>query len=181
MHQPLLLYLTDTSLLISVLPTNHGYLEVHEIYASGGSEAHIPCSFQPGMLQACYFGEWYKNTTRIFSISQPSNVDMICGSVSPGRQITNMNASKYRVDEETFELIISSVNARDDSGPYQCQLFVLNPGNGIVSSFRSTPVNLTIDGKISYEIIRPLVQNTYKPRMHFLDLQKLDSYILPVV
>ena len=154
MHQPLLLYLTDTSLLISVLPTNHGYLEVHEIYASGGSEAHIPCSFQPGMLQACYFGEWYKNTTRIFSISQPSNVDMICGSVSPGRQITNMSTRKYWVNEETFELIISSVNARDDTGPYQCRLFVLNPAssNGQTSRFRSMPVNLTIDGKINYPV-----------------------------
>ena len=70
----------------------------------------------------------------------------------------NANVSKYRVDEETFELIISSVNARDDSGPYRCQLFVLNPASGQTSQFRSMPVNLTIDGKISYVVLRPLVQ-----------------------
>lgn len=119
------------------------------IYAvqSTETEVRIPCSFQPGMLYACYFGEWFKNSIRIFSIGKPN--DRTCGSVSPGRQIMNTDTSKYRVDEETFELIISQVNANDDSAQYECQLYVLNPASmeGQTEQFRSIPTTLIIDGK----------------------------------
>ena len=140
-------------------------MERREIYASGGREARIPCTFQPGMLYYCYFGEWFKNETKIFSIGKP-NI-MTCGN-SPGRDVENTNASKYRVDEETFELIISSVNANDDSGEYRCQLYVLDPAvpHGETHQFRSMPVNLTIDGKKCYFIIERL-RVTSSPNIKF--------------
>ena len=137
-------------------------MERREIYASSGRETRIPCTFQPGLFYHCYFGEWFKISRTgfaesIFSISKPSNTPgMICGSVRPGREVMNTNANKYRVDEETFELIISSVNANDDSGEYRCQLYVLNPAvmdGSSTHQFRSMPVNLTIDGKKCYFII----------------------------
>lgn len=80
------------------------------------------------------------------SIAKP-NAD--CGSISPGRQVMNVDENKYRVDEDTFELVISSVTAIADSDQYRCELWVLNPATtiGQTAQFRSFPTTLVVDGK----------------------------------
>ena len=154
-----------------VLPSSDGLLPNNEIYAvqSTDSEVRIPCSFQPGKLYACYFGEWFKDSIKIFSIAKPNA--MTCGSISPGRQIMNTDENKYWMDEETFELVISSVNAMIDSGRYQCQLRVLNPATmtGQTAPFRSFLTNLIVDGKqITHISVLVLCSQLSKPHNNII-------------
>ena len=115
------------------------------VYAvrSADGDATIPCPYEPGKLQTCYFGEWMKNGTNIASISQPSVSCLSAGNFK------SINATKYKVNRERFSLTISSVNAEEDTGQYHCQLQVLNPATstGQTNDFRSFPVSLIVDGK----------------------------------
>ena len=115
---------------------------VYAVQSEDGA-ATIPCPFEPGNLQTCYYGEWTKNGTRIAGISKP---DTSCGS---GGMFTSINTTKYQVNRRTFSLTISSVNAKDDSDQYECQLQVVNPATstGQTNDFRSFLVTLIVNGK----------------------------------
>ena len=118
------------------------------VYAAQSSdgEVTIPCPFEPGNLQNCYFGHWTKDNVEIASIGKPD------GSCTSAGEFTTVDMSKYWIDRERFSLIISSVTAQDDSGQYQCQLQVVNPATstGQTADFRSFPVTLIVDGKFKY-------------------------------
>ena len=111
---------------------------------SEDGEITIPCSYEPGRLKDCYYGEWTKNSFTIVRIGVP---DMSCSHGS--HAVTNDNPSKYRVDGETFSLIISSPNAKVDSNQYECHLRVLDlaSSSGATAQFRSFPISLIVDGK----------------------------------
>ena len=144
---------------ILALPSTDGFPVNGEItYAvqSADGAATIPCPFEPGNLRTCYYGRWTKNNVEIARIGRPGDY---CESA--GEFMSN-DMSKYQVNRETFSLIISSVTAQADNGQYQCHLYVLNPAtsSGQTTDFRSFPVNLTVDGKLTLMITATIKQTT---------------------
>lgn len=99
------------------------------------------CPFVPGRLQSCYYGEWRRRSTTIFSVEKP---DTDCNSLTREPDFDE----KYHVDRATFSLTISMLEAAD-SGVYECHLMILDPASPTAETvnFPVHPLNLTVDGK----------------------------------
>ena len=101
------------------------------------------CSFVPGHLQSCYYGEWMKGSAIIFRVEKPDT-----GCASRGSE--NFNENKYRLDRATFSLTISMLEATD-TDTYKCLLRILDPASPTAATvqFPVHPLDLTVDGKCS--------------------------------
>ena len=121
------------------LPDN---LETSYISQSGNSIT-IPCSYEPGSLLNCYYGEWLKDGYNIVIVETPR-----IGDCAPG-EIMTTDPDKYELRRDTFSLTINSLEADTDSGNYSCQLRVLDPaGFGDTVSFPlPRPLSLIVTGK----------------------------------
>ena len=99
-----------------------------------GETAILECPIQPGALLQQYSVSWYKESIEIARANNPQTV-------------TTVDDSRYKIDRDTYSLIIDSANTNDTSS-YRCVLFVTNPITNSQKELQpSITLSLTVNGK----------------------------------
>ena len=104
-----------------------------------GERATLQCPIQPGALLQQYSVSWYKE-----------GIEIAQKTINP--QMT-VDDSRYKIDRDTYSLIIDSANTNDTSSNYQCELFVTNPitkNQGMLQPSPSVTLSLKVNGNRKY-------------------------------
>ena len=102
-----------------------------------GDRAVLQCPIQPGALLQQYAVIWYKEGISIAEATNPQSVRTV-------------DDSRYKIDRDTYSLIINSANINDTSNRYQCEVFVTNPitnAKQILQPSSPVSVSLNVHGK----------------------------------
>jgi hypothetical protein len=102
-----------------------------------GERAVLQCPIQPGALLQQYSVRWYKGSVAIARATNPQTV-------------MTVDDSRYKIDGDSYSLIIDSANTNDTSSSYQCELFVTNPITNNQQMLQPSPsvtLALTVNGK----------------------------------
>ena len=109
-----------------------------------GARVALPCPIQPGALLQQYSVTWYKEGVRIAEATDPQSV-------------MTVDDSRYKIDRDTYSLIIDPTNINDTSSNYQCDLSVTNPLTDSLQVLQSSPsvtLSLKVNSKsVSHSII----------------------------
>lgn len=121
-----------------------GIQQPEDIAVESGRRVVLPCPIKVGSLSACYYGNWFKNSTKVSTVPSPG---LKCANP---RSTESISSDKYSVNvKNSFSLIIHST-IPTDSSDYTCELLSIDPSSpdGVtVPQGRSVPVSLSVGGK----------------------------------
>ena len=129
------LHLTALQTIVPLLPLPQTNFTVAQ-----GERAILQCPIQPGALLQQYWVSWYKEGIEIARALNPQTV-------------TTVDDSRYKIDRDTYSLIIDSTNTNDTSSNYQCELFVTNPNADSREMLQPSPsvtLSLEVNGNRKY-------------------------------
>ena len=132
----LFLHLTALQNIVPLLPLPQTNFAVAQ-----GERAILQCPIQPGALLQQYSVSWYKE-----------GIEIARKTINP-QTVTTVDDSRYKIDRDTYSLIIDSANTNDTSSNYQCELFVTNPITNSQEMLQPSPsvtLSLEVNGYRKY-------------------------------
>ena len=100
-----------------------GIQQPEDIAVESRKTAVLACPIKVGRLSACYYGNWFKNSTKVSTVLSPGQ------NCANPRSAESIPSDKYSVNvKNSFSLIIHSTTPADSSD-YRCELLSIDPAS----------------------------------------------------